>query len=97
MIDSKKRYGALELDDIISLYVTAGDKDKEIFVLAQLTASDPETIIEVLKDLNIYEHNNIRECRGCGRLFISGGSKRLLTYCKPCRILRRAELRGGRR
>lgn len=97
MIDSKKKYGALELDDIISLYVTAGDKDKEIFVLAQLTYSDAETIIEILKDLGIYEQRHIKQCPRCKRMFIQKkGSKRLPAICKPCNIMRRSELKGGR-
>lgn len=98
MIDSKKRYGALELDDIIGLYVTAEDKDEEIFILAQLTASDAETIIEVLKDLKIYEPRNIKECPNCGRLFIQHeGSKRLPAMCKACKIMHRAEIKAHQR
>lgn len=96
MIDSNKTYGALDIDDIISLYVTAEDKDEEIFILAELTISDPETIIELLKDLCLYQENNIKKCSECGRLFINRGSNRLPAVCKACRIMRRAELKGGR-
>lgn len=90
MIDSKKVYGALTVDDIIGLYVTAENKDEEIFILAQLTASDAETIIEVLKDLKIYEPNKIKQCSNCGKLFIHHGNNRLPAVCTPCKILRRS-------
>ena len=42
-------------EEICFLYRTSKDKDEEIFILGELTASDPETIIEVLKDANEYE------------------------------------------
>lgn len=85
MIDSKLKYGALELDDIIGLYLTAEDKDKEVFILAELTVSDTETIIEVLKDLKIYKHQRIQKCVSCGKLFINYGSNRLPAICNICR------------
>ena len=87
----------LTIDEIISLYVNAKDKDKQITILAELTASDIETIVEVLKDNGIYQQNNIVTCKGCGRMFICEGSKRLPSYCRPCKIIRRPELKGGRR
>lgn len=97
MLDKNKMYGALTQDDIISLYITSKDKDEEVFILATLTSSDAETIIEVLKDLQIYEQGNIKECSMCGRLFIQkSGSKKLPAKCEPCKRLTRAE-RSGRR
>lgn len=85
MIDSKLKYGALELDDIIGLYLTAEDKDKEVFILSELTLSDAETIIEVLKDLKIYEQRRIQKCVNCGNLFINYGSNRLPAICNICK------------
>jgi hypothetical protein len=85
LIDSKLKYGALELDDIIGLYLTAEDKDKEVFILAELTVSDAETIIEVLKDLKIYEQRRIQKCANCGKMFINFGSNRLPAICNICR------------
>lgn len=87
----------LTYDEIISLYLRAKDKDEEVFILAQLTASDAETIIEVLRDAEVYVENNIKQCANCKRLFIHSGSMRLPAVCKPCRIMQRAELRGGKR
>lgn len=55
----------MEINEICYLYKTAKDKDDEIFILAQLTCSDPETIIEVLKDEGIYEENHIQRCIKC--------------------------------
>jgi recombinational DNA repair protein RecR len=74
--------GAYTIDDVISLYVTAKDKDKQIFILAQLTASDVETIIEVLKDNGIYEEKGIQECFNCHELFISYNRNRVCETCK---------------
>lgn len=44
----------LSTDMIISLYLRAKDRVKEISILAQLTASDVDTIKEVLKDAGVY-------------------------------------------
>lgn len=96
-----KVYSSLEIDDIISLYITAKDKDEEVFILAELTASDADTIIEVLKDLNVYEEKHIQPCFNCGELYIEKNRKRI---CPTCilknkknntveRLLKRRELR----
>lgn len=69
------------IDDIISLYITAKDKDMEVFILAQLTASDPETIIEVLKDYNIYQEKGIQPCVNCGELYICENRRRTCPTC----------------
>ena len=72
----------MEINEICYLYKTAKDKDDEIFILAQLTCSDPETIIEVLKDEGIYEENHIQRCIKCKEMYIEYGR---LQICPSCR------------
>ena len=48
--------------EIVTLYKMAKDKDEQIFILAELTASDADTIIEVLKDFGEYKEMNIQRC-----------------------------------
>ena len=55
----------LSTDMIVSLYLRAKDRDKEICVLAELTASDSETIMEVLKDAGVYS-GAYKTCPRCG-------------------------------
>lgn len=57
-------------DEICYLYKSAKNKDEEVFILAELTASDAETIIEVLKDAGIYEDNQIQSCIKCKEMYI---------------------------
>ena len=57
----------VDIDDICYLYKTAKDKDEQVFILADLTCSDPETIIEVLKDAELYEEKQIQQCIRCGK------------------------------
>ena len=56
--------------DIIMLYRTAKDKDAQIDVLAQLTSTDIDTIVEILKDANEYIQKGITTCSSCGRMFL---------------------------
>ena len=79
----------LTTDEIISLYTTAKDKDEQVFILAELTASDAETIIEVLKDLGIYKQINIKYCAYCGDPFIDSTKYHKATVCPSCKRLKR--------
>lgn len=75
----------LTYDEIISLYKGAKDKDEEVFILAQLTASDAETIIEVLKDAEVYEQKNIKQCIHCYGMFIDSSRSGKVRICPTCK------------
>lgn len=70
---------AVDYDEIERLYRQAPNKAEEIEILAQLTASDHETIIEVLKDLGVFKaediKNNIRVCTRCNNAYITANKK----------------------
>jgi predicted RNA-binding Zn ribbon-like protein len=70
--------------ELISLYLRAKDKDDEVFILAQLTASDVETIIEVLKDADVYEQNKIKQCIHCKEMFIDSSKSGRIKICPTC-------------
>ena len=72
----------IETTDICYLYKTAKDKDNEIFILAQLTCSDAETIIEVLKDAELYEEHQIQSCIKCKNMYIEPGRNHICPECK---------------
>ena len=72
----------LDINDICYLYKTARSKDEEIFILAQLTCSDVETIIEVLKDAELYEDNQIQKCIKCGQYYIETRRAHICLSCK---------------
>ena len=68
--------------EIIGLYITAKDKDKQVFILAELTDSDADTIIEILKDFGAYEERHIQRCFNCHELYIE---KNRCRVCDACR------------
>ena len=72
----------IDTSDIIYLYKTAKDKDDEIFILAQLTCSDADTIIEVLNDADLYEEDKIQRCIKCKELYIEQGRAKICPSCK---------------
>lgn len=75
----------LTYDEIISLYIRAKDRDEEVFILAQLTASDAETIIEILKDAEVYEQIRIKQCIHCREMFIDGSKNGRVKICPSCK------------
>ena len=82
----------LGTDMIVSLYLRAKDKDEEIEILKELTASDFETIIEILTDAGVYEQRGIKKCIVCGRLFRSSTDS-----CERCKYAAKMNRRRARR
>lgn len=72
----------LDINDICYLYKMAKDKDEEVFILSQLTCSDVETIIEVLKDAELYEEKQIQKCIKCGTYYIETRRAHICLSCK---------------
>lgn len=72
----------LDVNDICYLYKTAKDKDNEVFILSQLTCSDVETIIEILKDEGLYEEYQIQKCIRCGEYYIETRRAHICLSCK---------------
>lgn len=84
----RHRIANLTPDQIIDLYTHARDKDGEIIILGQLTASNPSAIIELLIDRGFYEPRSMAKCTACGEYFIKLRAKR----CPTCqKKQRRAE------
>lgn len=72
----------MSIEEIIYLYKIAKDKDEEVFILAALTESDADTIIEILKDHDIYEERHIQRCFNCHELYIERNRCRVCDSCK---------------
>lgn len=81
----------LGTDMIVSLYLRAKDKDEEIEILKELTASDYETIVEILKDAGVYKQKGIKKCIICGRMFRSRPDT-----CERCRYAAKINRRRAR-
>ena len=85
----------LDYDEIVRSYQQAENKGEQIFVLAELTLSDHETIIEVLKDHGVFNpkdiENSLRTCHRCGRRYLARSMKGRAT-CPECIRLHRAEI-----
>lgn len=82
----------VDYEEILRLYRIADNKGEQILILAELTASDEETIIEVLKDHGAFKPEDVadslRTCEGCGRKYIST-TKRGRAVCPQCAALRK--------
>lgn len=68
----------MEQDEILMMFRLSRNKREQIRILAELTDSDEETIIEVLRDNG--EYVTLQKCRKCHRLF----QKYLSPYCPDC-------------
>ena len=58
----------LNRQEIVKLYKEAKDKNTQIDILAQLTASDVETIIEILRDEKVFA-GELKTCIRCGKKY----------------------------
>ena len=76
-----KRVTNLTKDEIISLYLRAKHKEEEVVILSQLTASDTDTILEILKDAGVYS-GAYGTCARCGYRFPSLTTRK--KYCWKC-------------
>lgn len=88
----------VDIYDICYLYKTAKDKDEQVFILADLTCSDPETIIEVLKDAELYEEKQIQQCIRCGKYYIETRRAHICLSCKKhaSYVRRKRKLKNAR-
>ena len=84
----------VDYEQILRLYRIAENKGEQILILAELTASDAETIIEVLKDHGVFNPEDVadslRECSACGRKYIAR-DKRGRAVCPDCAFLRQKQ------
>lgn len=86
----------IDYDEIVRSYQQAENKGEQIFTLAELTLSDHETIIEVLKDHGVFNpediENSLRTCHRCGKRYLARSPKGRAT-CPDCIRLHRGEIR----
>ena len=70
-------------EEIVQSFHEAKDKTKQIQILAELTCSDPETIIEILEDANVFQPK-IRTCSICYKRYktINLKGKPVCAECK---------------
>lgn len=73
-------------EEIVRSYRQAKRKTEQIFILAELNASDPDTIIGILKEAGALDYKNlkIRICCRCDMEYIAA-SNRGLPICPDCR------------
>ena len=71
--------------EIVRSYQQAENKTEQVFILADLTLSDTDTIIEILKDAGALNDKDLRKriCARCGREFISISIKGV-AVCDHC-------------
>ena len=70
-------------EEIINSFLQSKNKVKQIQILAELTCSDPETIIEILEDENVFQPKT-RVCAVCYKKFktINSRGKPVCAECK---------------
>ena len=80
----KTKITSLTKDEIISMYKKAKYKEEQVSILAQLTASDTDTILEILKDAGVYS-GAYRHCPKCGKLYPALTHYNKGRCCDECR------------
>lgn len=75
----------LTKEEVVFMYRKAKFKTEQIHILAELTASDAETIIEVLKDAGAYEQRRIKQCIHCQTCFIDASKLGRIRICPSCK------------
>ena len=80
----KAKITSLTKEEIIALYKKAKYKEEQITILAQLTASDTDTILEILKDVGVYS-GAYRNCPKCGKSFPALTHYNKGRCCEECR------------
>lgn len=84
--------------EIVRSYKQAEDKTEQVIILAELTCSDIDTIIEILKDAGAIHQGDIRKriCCRCGKEYITATYKGV-PVCEDCqeqnREIRKLEYR----
>lgn len=85
----------IDYEELVRSYIQAENKGAQIHVLAELTLSDEETIIEVLKDHGVFHEEDIedslRECHRCGKKYVARTMRGRAT-CPECVRYHRKEI-----
>lgn len=74
----------LTKDEIVEMYKRAKNKETQIEILAELTASDTETIVEVLKDAGVFNGTYITCSRCRARFPAISHNRKDGRRCKKC-------------
>lgn len=89
MAEEKRRFTSLsdgwDKQQIIISYKKAKHKVEQIGILAELTATDEETIVQILMDAGEFK-GTFRKCNNCGCMFPS--VKKGTKWCPECRDMR---------
>lgn len=72
-------------EEVVRSYLQSENKTEQIFILAELTLSDTDTIIEVLNDAGVLNRGDLnkRICCRCGKEFITS-TYRGTPVCDRC-------------
>ena len=76
----------LSKQEIITMYKTAKNKEEQIPILADLTASDVDTILEILKDAKVF-NGAYSTCSRCGKQYPTISHHNPKKRCAECRKL----------
>lgn len=89
MAEEQRRYISLTdnwtTHDVVVYYKNARNKIDEIEKLAELIASDEETIIQILVDAGAFK-GTFRKCNHCDNMFPA--IKKTTVLCPECRAIR---------
>lgn len=71
--------------EIVRSYLQADNKTEQVFILAELTLSDTDTIIEILRNAGVLNDKDLnkRICCKCGREYVTA-TFRGVPVCDEC-------------
>lgn len=78
----------LDKSEVVRSFKQAANKTEQVFILAELTLSDTDTIIEILDEAGVlnYKDLNRRICCKCGREYITTTFKGV-PVCDNCQSI----------
>lgn len=74
----------LDSTQIVNLYKGARNKSEEVVILAELTASDIDTVVEVLRDANVFNEDILKDYKQCAKCGGYIPIYRRRKYCRKC-------------
>ena len=78
----------LDKSEVVRSYQQAANKTEQVFILAELTLSDTDTIIEILDEAGVLNNRDLnrRICCKCGREYITT-TFRGVPVCDNCQSI----------
>ena len=75
----------IDTEEVVRSYKQALNKTEQVLILAELTLSDTDTILEILRDAGVLKQYEVKKriCARCGREFVTRRDRGVMV-CDHC-------------